>query len=52
MCCFKIHANDLEVGDGGFTNWTQQMLSNAHECLLTTGLGMERLAGLIDLDPS
>lgn len=45
-CCFKVYANDCELGDGGFTNWTAQLLSDARECLLTSGLGLERLAQL------
>jgi len=28
--------------DGGFTTWTQQLLSNRKERLMTSGLGSER----------
>ncbi|GGS45343.1 hypothetical protein [Actinokineospora fastidiosa] len=49
--CFKICASfgaGLEdVGDGGFTPWTRTLLGNAKERLLTSGLGIDRLAGLI-----
>lgn len=47
--CFQIHARDRTgadylLVDGGFTTWTQQLLSNRKERLLTSGLGSERLA--------
>ena len=35
-----------EVGDGGFTPWTQKLLGNAKERLLTSALGVDRLATL------
>jgi hypothetical protein len=46
--CFTIHARDPEgtellLVDGGFTPWTQQLLSNRKERLMTSGLGSERL---------
>jgi hypothetical protein len=45
---FKIYASDdsgsdLELVDGGFTDWTQRLLSDAKERLLISGLGTERL---------
>ena len=45
-CCFKIWVGDQEVGDGGFVDWNQKLLSDAREGLLTSGLGLERLAAL------
>lgn len=30
-----------EIGDGGFVNWTQQLLQNRKERMFTTGLGFE-----------
>jgi hypothetical protein len=46
--CFKVNANTggrlEEIGDGGFTDWTAQLLSNAKERLLISGLGVDRLA--------
>ena len=33
-----------ELIDGGFTTWTQQLLSNNKERLLISGLGTERFA--------
>jgi hypothetical protein len=46
--CYHILAkdasgNDLLLVDGGFTNWTQQLLSNQKERFLISGLGSERL---------
>jgi hypothetical protein len=46
--CFKIYVTrasgrEMEIIDGGFTNWTQLLLSNAKERLLISGLGIERL---------
>jgi hypothetical protein len=49
--CFHIFAADdagqeYQVGDGGFTTWTQRLLSNAKERLLISGLGTERLCAI------
>lgn len=46
--CYHIFAkdssgNDLLLVDGGFTNWTQLLLSNEKERFLISGLGSERL---------
>ncbi|OGU55734.1 MAG: hypothetical protein A2V66_11745 [Ignavibacteria bacterium RBG_13_36_8] len=45
---FQIFAKDTSgyeylLTDGGFTNWTQKLLSNKKERLLTSGIGSERL---------
>jgi hypothetical protein len=45
--CFHIYATngagiEMELADGGFTTWTQQLLSNRKERLLISGLGVER----------
>jgi hypothetical protein len=49
--CFKVYAafgGELtEVGDGGFTPWTRRLLGNAKERLMTSGLGVDRLATLL-----
>ena len=45
--CFKIHVNGVEVGDGGFTDWTSKLLSDRAEAFLSSGLGWERLVGLV-----
>lgn len=44
--CFKIYVDGVEVGDGGFTDWTARLRSDRREALLTSGLGWERLVGL------
>lgn len=46
--CFEIRAttpagDDLNLADGGFTSWSADLLSNAKERLLISGLGIERL---------
>ncbi|MFF1614675.1 hypothetical protein ACFVYA_43525 [Amycolatopsis sp. NPDC058278] len=49
--CFKVYASFggelAEVGDGGFTPWTRKLLGNAKERLLTSALGVDRLATLL-----
>jgi hypothetical protein len=49
--CFAISAKDRAdtehlLVDGGFTSWTQQLLSNQKERLLISGIGTERLCSL------
>jgi hypothetical protein len=46
--CFGIYARnqsgtDYFLVDGGFTTWTQQLLSNRKERLLISGMGSERM---------
>ena len=41
---FGIDANGMNLVDGGFVDWTQQLLSNRKERLLISGIGTERLA--------
>ena len=46
--CFHVYASngagkEFPLIDGGFTTWTQQLLSNAKERLLISGLGTELL---------
>jgi hypothetical protein len=41
---FKLYLGDLEVGDGGFTAWTQKLLSDTKERLLVSAVATERLA--------
>jgi len=44
---FKLYADRngerLEIGDGGFTDWTQKMLNNKKERLLISGVSLDRL---------
>jgi hypothetical protein len=44
--CFKVNAvirgETLEIADGGFTDWTEQMLDDQHERLLISGAGLDR----------
>ena len=46
--CFKIFGEiagqSVEIGDGGFVNWTQLLTGNRKERLLISGYGVERLA--------
>jgi hypothetical protein len=46
--CFKVHVAfggpELEVGDGGFTDWTAQLLGSRKERLLISGYGLDRIA--------
>jgi hypothetical protein len=48
--CFNVYAtneagDEFELADGGFTTWTQQLLSNKKERLLISGLGTELFCG-------
>ena len=51
--CFKVNALAdgavVEIGDGGFTDWTARLLANGKERLLITGYGTDRLAAAADL---
>ncbi|MGI5291232.1 hypothetical protein ACQEVF_49095 [Nonomuraea polychroma] len=42
--CHKIYGDGLEVGDGGFVDWTARLLGNRKERLLISALGVDRLA--------
>ena len=55
--CFAIYATNQEgveyfLVDGGFTTWTQQLLSNQKERLLISGIGTERLCAVFRTDKS
>jgi hypothetical protein len=54
---FKVYATDpagaeYMIGDGGFTDWTQKLLSDRRERLLTSGIATERVATLFRQDAS
>jgi hypothetical protein len=42
----KLHVDDLEIGDGGFTDWTAQLNNDAKERCFTSCVSIERLAAL------
>lgn len=42
--CFKVFRDGVEIGDGGFVDWTQRLLGNRKERLLISGIGVDRLA--------
>lgn len=48
--CFKLTVvnarEEVEVGDGGFVDWTRALLQNGKERLMISGLSLERLAML------
>ena len=44
--CFKVFRDGVEIGDGGFVDWTQRLLGNRKERLLISGVGVDRLATL------
>ncbi|GAA3672937.1 hypothetical protein GCM10022267_69710 [Lentzea roselyniae] len=44
--CYKVFRDGVEIGDGGFVDWTQRLTGNRKERLLITGLGVDRLATL------
>jgi hypothetical protein len=48
--CFKVRVDHdgepLEIGDGGFTDWTARLLANQKERLLISGLSPDRLAAI------
>ncbi len=37
----RVNGKNYEIGDGGFVDWTQQLLQNKKERLLITGFGFE-----------
>lgn len=44
--CYKVYLHGEEIGDGGFTDWTQRLTGNRKERLLISGVGVDRLATL------
>jgi len=36
-------SEELEIADGGFTDWTQRLSGNQKERLLISGMGLELL---------
>ena len=54
--CFKVNVLvdgvPIEIGDGGFTDWTAKLLASKKERLLISGYGLDKLAVLIDGEPT
>ena len=54
--CFKIMTTtadrEVEIGDGGFTDWTAQLGNERKARLLTSGLGLDRLVTVAALSPA
>jgi hypothetical protein len=48
--CFKVivrhDGTEVEVGDGGFTDWTAKLTGDRKRRTLVAGLGVDRIAGL------
>ncbi|MDX8035597.1 hypothetical protein SK803_35795 [Lentzea sp. BCCO 10_0856] len=42
--CFKVFRGGVEIGDGGFVDWTQRLTGNRKERLLISGVGVDRFA--------
>ena len=52
---FKIYLKqkekqEIELVDGGSTNWMQKLLNNTKECLIISGIGSERLCEIYQSD--
>lgn len=43
----EVDGEELEIADGGFVDWTQQLLGNKKERLLISGFGLELLYKLL-----
>lgn len=43
----KVHGEEIEIADGGFVNWTQQLLENKKERCFITGLGIDYLSQIM-----
>ena len=47
----KLYVGEMEIGDGGFTDWTAQLNNDAKERCLTSCVSTERLAALTTQEP-
>jgi hypothetical protein len=43
--CFGLWSDAVNLADGGFTDWCARLLGDRKERLLTSGIGLDRLAG-------
>jgi hypothetical protein len=41
-----VNGQPMEIGDGGFVDWTQKLLGNKKERLLISAIGLDRLLGI------
>jgi hypothetical protein len=41
-----VSGQPMEIGDGGFVDWTQKLLNNKKERLLISAIGLDRLLGM------
>lgn len=39
----SLSGEEIEIGDGGITDWTQKLVSNSKERLMISGIGVDRL---------
>jgi hypothetical protein len=44
----RVKGKHYEIGDGGFVDWTQQLLQNKKERMLSTGIGFEFMYRILD----
>ncbi len=42
----SVNGQSMEIGDGGFVDWTQKLLNNKKERLLISAIGLDRLLGM------
>ncbi|MFZ6009605.1 MAG: hypothetical protein ACOYXT_04595 [Bacteroidota bacterium] len=45
---FTLNGKVYEIADGGFVDWTQQLLQNKKERMLTTGMGFEFMYRIVN----
>ena len=43
-----LKGSNIEIADGGFTDWTQQLAGNRKERLLISGVGLELLYKMLN----
>ncbi|SDF03341.1 hypothetical protein [Chitinophaga filiformis] len=43
----NVHGEEIEIADGGFVNWTQQLLENKKERCFISGLGIDYLSQIM-----
>jgi hypothetical protein len=43
----QVHGEEIEIADGGFVDWTQQLLGNKKERCFISGLGIDHLSQIM-----